>query len=252
MEGVDYFDIFSPVTKMTTVCVLLATAAIKGQYIEQLDVNNSFLHGDVHEDIYMTLPPGYAHDSSKVCKLNKSLYGLKQASRQWYFKLSVTMGYKPSQVDHSLYVKSHGSSFTVLLVYIDDIVLAGTSLEEIKSVKQALYQQFKIKDLGQLIFFLGLEINRSSSDIFLNQRKYVLELLEDTGFLSVKTALIPVDTSIKLSATDGELLMIRPVIDVHWKASLSNSVPTRHFLCCPTSQPVRLQVLGTALSCCYS
>jgi hypothetical protein len=113
------------------------------------------------------------------------------------------LGYKTSQADPSLYVKSHGSSFTALLVYVDDIVLAGTSMEEIKSVKLFLDQQFKIKDLGQLRFFLGLEIARSSSGIFLNQRKYTLELLEDTGFLGSKPAVVPFDPHTKLSTTDG-------------------------------------------------
>jgi hypothetical protein len=206
MEGVDYFDTFSPVAKMTTVRTLLAVAAVKGWHLEQLDVNNAFLHGDLNEEVYMSLPPGYDTSSSKVCKLNKSLYGLKQASRQWYFKLSsalLSLGYKTSQADPSLYVKSHGSSFTALLVYVDDIVLAGTSMEEIKSVKLFLDQQFKIKDLGQLRFFLGLEIARSSSGIFLNQRKYTLELLEDTGFLGSKPAVVPFDPHTKLSTTDG-------------------------------------------------
>lgn len=207
MEGVDYFDTFSPVAKMTTVRVLLAVAAVRGWHLEQLDVNNAFLHGDLNEEVYMSLPPGYdASSPSKVCKLNKSLYGLKQASRQWYSKLSTaltSLGYQVSQADHSLYVRSDGTSFTALLVYVDDIVLAGTSMEEIKSVKLFLDQQFKIKDLGQLRFFLGLEIARSSSGIFLNQRKYTLELLEDTGFLGSKPASVPLDPHTKLSATDG-------------------------------------------------
>lgn len=102
---------------------------------------------------------GYDVTPSKVSKLNKSLYGLKQASRQWYSKLYaaiISLGYKASQVDHSLYVKSYSTSFTTLLVYVDDIVLADTSNEEIKYVKLFLDQQFKIKDLGQFCFFLGL------------------------------------------------------------------------------------------------
>jgi hypothetical protein len=209
-EGIDYFDTFSPVAKITTVRVLLALAAIKGWHLEQLDVNNAFLHGDLNEEVYMSLPPGYStNNASQVCKLQKSLYGLKQASRQWYSKLSsalISLGYSQSQADHSLYVKTTATSFTALLVYVDDIVLAGNSTQEIQAVKMFLDNKFKIKDLGQLRFFLGLEIARSDSGIFLNQRKYTLELLEDTGFLASKPASVPFDPTTKLSISDGQPL----------------------------------------------
>lgn len=210
MEGVDYFDTFSPVAKITTVRVLLSIAAIKGWHLEQLDVNNAFLHGYLHEEVYMTLPPGLAaSNSSQVCKLHRSLYGLKQASRQWYVKLSsflLSVGYSQSQADCSLYVKSTPASFTALLVYVDDIVLAGNSLHEIHSVKKLLDDQFSIKDLGQLRYFLGFELARSRKGIFMNQRKYTPELLEDTGFLDAKPSFVPFDPNIKLSTSDGQPL----------------------------------------------
>ncbi|GAU32977.1 hypothetical protein TSUD_358440 [Trifolium subterraneum] len=201
VEGIDYFDTFSPVAKITTVRVILALAAIKGWKMEQLDVNNAFLHGDLHEEVYMSLPPGHpASNSSKVCKLHKLLYGLKLSSAL------ISLGYSQSQADHSLYIKSTSTSFTALLVYVDDIVLAGNSTQEIHSVKKFLDEQFKIKDLGQLRFFLGLEIARSDSGIFLNQRKYTLELLEDTGFLAAKPSSVPFDPTTKLTISDGQPL----------------------------------------------
>ncbi|KAK2429168.1 putative mitochondrial protein [Trifolium repens] len=207
MEGVDYFDTFSPVAKLTTVRVLLSLAAIKGWHLEQLDVNNAFLHGDLHEEVYMVLPPGYSTThSSQVCKLHKSLYGLKQASRQWYSKLSaalISFGYTQSLADYSLFVKVSGNSFTALLVYVDDIVLAGNCISEIQSVKTFLDKKFCIKDLGQLRFFLGFEIARSKSGILLNQRKYTLELLEDAGTLGSKPTTTPFDPSTKLAAIEG-------------------------------------------------
>lgn len=132
----------------------------------------------------MTLPHRLVTSNpSQVCKLHKSVYGLKQASRQWYAKLSsflISLGYSQSQADCSLYVKSTSTSFTTLLVYVDDIVLAGNSPDEINSVKHNLNQQFSIKDLGKLRYFLGFEIARSTKGIFMNQRKYTLHMLEDT------------------------------------------------------------------------
>lgn len=108
-----------------------------------------------------------------------------------------------SQTDHSLYIKIDGTSFTFLLVYVDDIVLAGNSIQEITSVKQFLHKKFRIKDLGQLHFFLGLEIARSDKGIFLNQRKYTLELLEESGFMASKPSSIAFNPTTKLSSTEG-------------------------------------------------
>jgi hypothetical protein len=103
--------------------------------LHQLDVNNAFLHGDLHEDVYMSIPDGVQNSKpNQVCKLLKSLYGLKQASRKWYEKLTsllVREGYKQSNSDYSLFTMSHNNDFTVLLIYVDDIMLSGTCLDEI-------------------------------------------------------------------------------------------------------------------------
>jgi hypothetical protein len=174
-----------------------------------LDVNKAFLHGDLNEEVYMTLPQGFtlsdpANSNTKVCKLQKSIYGLKQASRQWYSKLSdslLSIGYKHSLTDYSLFTKSTDSSFTALLIYVDDIVLSGNDISEIKFVKTFLNDCFKIKDLGTLRYFLGIEVARSSKGIMINQRKYTLELLEDSGQLATKPSKTPYDSSLKLDCT---------------------------------------------------
>jgi len=208
VEGLDYFDTFSPVAKLTTVRLIIALASINHWHLHQLDVNNAFLHGDLQENVFMTLPPGIsAKNSNTVCKLNKFLYGLKQASRKWYDKLtSIVLKHQYIQAhsDHSLFTKKTGTSYTILLIYVDDIILAGDSLEEFQSIKSILDTLFKIKDLGQLKFFLGLEVAHSQHGISLCQKKYCLDLLTDSGTIGSKPASTPSDPSLKLHK-DGAL-----------------------------------------------
>ncbi|KAL4376288.1 hypothetical protein GQ457_02G028470 [Hibiscus cannabinus] len=190
IEGIDYVDTFSPVAKMTSFKMLLALAAIHGWHLLQLDVNNAFLNGLLNEDVYMQLPQGYQTDiegSNLVCKLHKSIYGLKQASRQWFHafsKVVLAYGFTQSHSEHSLFVKGNGSNLIVLIVYVDDIVLAGSNLIQLKEVQNFLQQHFKLKELGPLKYFLGFEIARNESGISLSQRHYALQLLEDTGWVA--------------------------------------------------------------------
>ena len=165
-------------------------AAIKGWPLHQLDVNNAFLHGDLDEEVYMSLPQGFhnkgdcsvdgsvaasvAGSGSRplVCKLRKSLYGLKQASRQWHAKLSATiseLGFVQSKSDYALFVHLKGSSFTTLLVYVDDILINGNDTQCVTNLEKLLDTKFGIKDQGVLKYFLGLEVVRNEKGISLNQ-----------------------------------------------------------------------------------
>lgn len=143
---------------------------------------------DLQEDVYMCRPPGVPHSyPNQICKQSKSLYGLKQASRKWYEKLTsllLTNGYKQPDADHSLFIKNTSFSFTLLLVYADDVILAGNSVLEFQSIKQALHNAFKIKDLGTLKYFMGLVVAHYNTCISLCQRKYCLDLLNDSGLLN--------------------------------------------------------------------
>lgn len=144
-----------------------------------------------------------------VCKLVKSIYGLKQASKQWYAKLSATIlrfDFVQFQANYCLFVYTKGSLFTALLVYVDDTIIIGNDEACVASLKALLDQKFGIKDLGSLKYFLGLEIARSDKGISLNQRKYTLEVQKETGMLGCNPVKIPMEQQLKLSKGDGELL----------------------------------------------
>lgn len=212
-EGVDFFETFSPVAKLTSVKIVLALAAVNQWHLEQLDINNAFLNGDLSEEVYMDLPLGYSFNKDTttklVCKLHKSLYGLRQASRQWYSKFShsvLDFGFTQSKSDYALFTKGTGSSFVALLVYVDDSIIVGPTQSIIESLKTSLKTHFKLKELGHLKYFLGLEIARSTKGIYLFQRQYALQLLEDTGLLAGKPTRIPMDPNVKLSVNDGDPL----------------------------------------------
>ena len=128
--GIDYDETFAPVAKMSTVRTLISCAANFGWPLHQLDVKNAFLHGDLQEEVYMKIPPGFANEQTlgKVCKLKKSLYGLKQSPRAWFdrFRRAVCdMGYFQCNGDHTVFYRHQSSRITILAVYIDDIVITG-------------------------------------------------------------------------------------------------------------------------------
>ena len=226
--GIDYEETFAPVAKLATVRSLLAVAAIKDWTIHQMDVKNAFLHGDLQEHVYMKLPPGYNKKGDRivvssegesydtkfkptdlVCKLKKSLYGLKQAPRQWFSKLSTALkehNFEQSKSDYSLFTKHHGSNFTCILVYVDDLLIAGNCEASIAEAKNFLSTHFHMKDMGPVTYFLGLEVDRSHKGIFLSQRKYVLDLLHEYNLQQCRPLKLPMDTHTKLTSTSGSLL----------------------------------------------
>ena len=206
-EGIDFLDTFSPVAKLVTVKLLLSLAAIFRWTLTQLDVTNAFLHGDLTEEVYMSIPPGYHcrkgenFPPNAVCRLRKSIYGLRQASRQWFSKFSNALletGFIQSANDHSLFIKRQCSIFLALLVYVDDIIIASNNDAAVSELKQALSKRFKMRDLGPLKYFLGLEVARTTAGISVCQRKYALELLSETGYLGCKPTSIPMEPNLKL------------------------------------------------------
>ncbi|XP_058779826.1 uncharacterized mitochondrial protein AtMg00810-like [Vicia villosa] len=154
----------------------------------------------------MDIPDGVEAAPDQVCKLQKSLYGLKQASRKWYEKLThllIQQGYSQSTSDYSLFTLKNDGDFTALLVYVDDIIITGNSLTEFSRIKAILDVNFKIKDLGILKYFLGLEVAHSKNGICISQRKYCLDLLASSGLLGSKPANTPLDPSTNLHQDDS-------------------------------------------------
>jgi histone deacetylase 1/2 len=209
--GIDYEDTFSPVVKASTIRLVLAISLSKGWSLRQLDVKNVFLHGVLEEEVYMKQPPGYENPSAPyhVCKLDKSLYGLKQAPRAWFAKLSSKLqelGFLASKADTSLFIYIKSGIIIFVLVYVDDIIVTSSSNKAITSLLQDLSSTFALKDLGDLHYFLGIEVKRFNQGIVLTQQKYALDLLNRVGLKACKTLSTPLSASEKLSITEGELL----------------------------------------------
>lgn len=172
-----------------------------------MDVHNAFLHGDLDEEVYMELPPGFnSAASGKVCRLRKSLYGLRQAPRNWFAKLSTALkdiGFKQSYADYSLFSYSKGEVALHVLVYVDDIIITGSSSLEIEKFKQQLSQRFHMKDLGVLKYFLGIEVAHGTDGLFLSQRKYVLDIVSEAGLLGARPASTPMEQNHHLATING-------------------------------------------------
>ena len=174
----DFFDTFSPVTRITSIRLLIAIAAIFDLKIHQMDVKTTFLNGDLEEEIYMDQPEGFVESGqeSKVCKLTKSLYGLKQAPKQWHEKFDSCMignGYKSNECDKCIYSKSWNNLHVIISLYVDDMLIFCSNMHVINEMKNMLKSHFDMKDLGEANFILGMKITKTCDAIFLDQSHYV-------------------------------------------------------------------------------
>ncbi|KAL1213897.1 Retrovirus-related Pol polyprotein from transposon TNT 1-94 [Cardamine amara subsp. amara] len=207
--GVDYLETFAPVSRHDTIRTLLAVAAQKKWKLFQMDVKSAFLNGELQEDIYVEQPPGFIREGEegKVLRLHKALYGLKQAPRAWYGRIDgyfVKHGFKRSINDAVLYVKKTLKEILVVSLYVDDIIITGSNLNLINKFKDDMKREFEMTDLGELSYFLGMEIIQDEDGMFLSQKKYARRLLEKFGMNECKSLSTPLTTHGKSEKGDYE------------------------------------------------
>ncbi|CAI7800537.1 unnamed protein product [Closterium sp. NIES-53] len=183
-EGIDFYEVFAPVAKAAMLRVLLTAAAFCGWKVEQMDVKTAFLYGVVDEEIYMKQPKGSEDGSGRVCRLNKSIYGVKQAPRCWYARLVEALealGFKVSGGDEILFMTEGEEEKVFLLVYVSDILLFSPSLEMIKDVQGKLKETFQCKALGPVGYYLGLHLEEGRSEKTPLPSRFELHLDEEEG-----------------------------------------------------------------------
>jgi hypothetical protein len=196
---VDYNETFSPVVKPTTIRTVLTLALAQDWPVHQLYVMNAFLHGTLTDTVYCTQPVGFVDPAQPdlVCKLNKSLYGLKQVPRPWYSRFAIflcSQGFVEAKSYTSLFILHHDSDTVYLLLYVDDIVLTASSPELLRRIISCLQREFAMMDLRTLHHFLGVTVERRPQGLFLHQRQYTVDILERAGMVECKPCATPVDT----------------------------------------------------------
>ncbi|KAJ9552498.1 hypothetical protein OSB04_016543 [Centaurea solstitialis] len=207
-HGIDYDETFSPVAMLKSIRILMAISAYFNYEIWQMDVKTAFLNEKLTEDVYMEQPEGFEDpkNPNKVCKLLKSIYGLKQASRSWNLHFDERIkefGFTKSEFEPCVYTKFSGSIVTFLVLYVDDILLIGNDVPTLQSVKGWLSKCFQMKDLGEAAYILGIKIyrNRSKRLIGLSQSTYIDKILKKFRMDESKKGFIPMQHGIVLSKT---------------------------------------------------
>ena len=204
----DYTETFSPVAKLNSICIIIFLAANLDWPLHQLDVKNACLHGDLTETVYMAQPPGLESKGECVCHLKKS-NGLKQSSFAWFDKFSkaiVSQGMTCSQANNFVFYKKIRTGIVILVVYVDDIVITGSDKEDIQILIKHLSSSFLTRDLGKLCYFLGIEVVRSKVGISLSQKKYTIDILQDTCYLGSKPVATPMEPNLKLMPDEGDFV----------------------------------------------
>ncbi|GJR08198.1 retrovirus-related pol polyprotein from transposon TNT 1-94 [Tanacetum coccineum] len=223
-EGIDYDEVFAPVARIEAIRLFLAFASFMGFIVYQMDVKSAFLYGTIDEEVYVSQPPGFVDPDhpNKVYKVVKALYGLHQAPRAWYATLSTFLekhGYKRGTIDKTLFIKRDKKDIMLVQVYVDDIIFGSTNKSWCAEFEALMKSRFQMSSMGELTFFLGLQVKQNKGGIFISQDKYVAEILKKFDLVNVKAAITPMETKLPLTKDEEAF-----DVDVHLYRSMIGSL----------------------------
>ncbi|GJR31158.1 putative ribonuclease H-like domain-containing protein [Tanacetum coccineum] len=223
-EGIDYDEVFAPVARIEAIRLFLAFASFMGFIVYQMDVKSAFLYGTIDEEVYVSQPPGFVDPDhpTKVYKVVKALYGLHQAPRAWYATLStflVKHGYRRGTIDKTLFIRRNKKDIMLVQVYVDDIIFGSTNKSWCDEFEALMQSRFQMSSMGELTFFLGLQVKQNKEGIFISQDKYVAEILKKFDLVNVKAAITPMETKLPLTKDEEAF-----DVDVHLYRSMIGSL----------------------------
>ncbi|GKA38142.1 putative ribonuclease H-like domain-containing protein [Tanacetum coccineum] len=227
-EGIDYDEFFALVARIEAIRLFLAYASFKDFVVYQMDVKSAFLYGKIEEEVYVCQPPGFEDPDfpDRVYKVEKALYGLHQAPRAWYETLSTYLldnGFQRGKIDKTLFIRRDKGDILLVQVYVDDIIFGSTKKSLCTEFEKMMHKKFQMSSMGELTFFLGLQVKQKEDGIFISQDKYVTEILKKFGFTDVKTASTPMETQ-RLCSRDEVLKKWMFIVYIdQWKGSFDLS-----------------------------
>nr|GEZ91032.1 putative ribonuclease H-like domain-containing protein [Tanacetum cinerariifolium] len=197
-ERIDYDEVFAPVARIEAIRLFLAYASFMGFTVYQINVKRAFLYGTIDEEVYVIQPPGFQDPEfpARVYKVEKAMYGLHQAPRAWYGTLSkylLTNGFKRGTIDQTLFIRRKRGDFILVQVYVDDIIFGSSNPQLCKEFEAFMHENFQMSAMGELNFFIGLQVLQKEDGIFLSQDKYVGDILKKFRYSDVRSANTPMD-----------------------------------------------------------
>ncbi|GJT53117.1 putative ribonuclease H-like domain-containing protein [Tanacetum coccineum] len=215
-EGIDYDEFFAHVARIEAIRLFLAYTSFMGLIVYQMDVKSAFLYGTIEEEVYVCQPLGFEDPQfpDKVYKVEKALYGLHQAPRAWYETLSTYLlenRYRRGTINKTLFIKKDSSDILLVQVYVDDIIFGSTKKSLCVEFEQMMHKRFHMSSIGELTFFLGLQVMQKDDGIFISQDKHVADILKKFDFVTVKATSTLIETN-KVLNKDEEA----KDVDVHY------------------------------------